>query len=372
MELTEWAYVWAFMIALVGALGLTPIALRVARRWEVLDRPGSYKAQESPVPYLGGMAIVVSFAVVVVAGSFLRAPLEGAGQLALVVAIALSLSIVGLVDDLRGLSPLPRFVLQLAAAIGVWSVGIRVELFDVPLADAVLTVLFVVGITNAFNLLDNMDGLSAGLAVIASGAFFLLGALNGQTAVAALAAALAGCGLGFLKHNFHPARIYMGDAGSLFFGFMLAVIGIKLRFDAPRQVSFMVPILVLGIAILDTTLVVVSRLLHRLNPLSGGRDHISHRLVFVGIPVKSAVALVYAAGIALGWLAVIMSRLDLATGSILMAFVITVALFAGVMLSLIPVYEQSRRRRMMLMEVVPHETESEPPKEEVTADIRAT
>ena len=365
MELTEWAYAWAFTIALVAALGLTPVALRVARRWEVLDRPGSYKVQESPVPYLGGMAIVASFGVVVVAGSFLRAPPDGAEQLARVVAIALGLSLVGLLDDLRGLHPLPRLVSQVAAAIGVWAVGIRVELFGVPVADAVLTTLFVVGITNAFNLLDNMDGLSAGLVVIASGAFFLLGAIHGQTAVAALAAALAGCALGFLKHNFHPARIYMGDAGSLFFGFMLAVIGIKLRFEAPPQISFMVPVLVLGVAMLDTTLVVITRVAHGLSPFAGGRDHISHRLVFVGIPVRSAVALVYAAGIAFGWLAVIMSRVDLVTGSILMGFVIAVALFAGVMLGLIPVYEQSRRRRMMLMEVVPHEAQSEPPRESV-------
>ena len=369
MDLNAWVYAWAFGLALVGALGLTPVALRVARRFEVLDRPHSYKAQDSPVPYLGGMAIVVAFALVVVGGSFLRAPPEGAEQLALVIAIALGLSIVGLFDDLRGLHPLPRFVLQVTAAAGVWTAGIRVELFHVETPDAILTVLWIVGITNAFNLLDNMDGLSAGLAAIAASSFFLLGAMNGQLAVAALAAALAGCAVGFLKHNFHPARIYMGDAGSLFFGFMLAVIGIKLQFPAPPRVAFMVPILVLGVAILDTTLVVTTRLVNRLSPFSGGRDHISHRLVFVGIPVRSAVALVYAAGIALGWLAIVMSRLDLGTGLILMGFVIAVAIFAGVMLGLVPVYESSRRRRMMLMEVVPHEEQSEPLKEEVIADI---
>ena len=372
MDLTAWAYAWAFAGAVVGTLSLTPIALRVARRFEVLDRPHSYKAQESPVPYLGGMAIVAAFAVVIGAGSLLRAPPDGAAQLAVVVAIALGLSIVGLVDDLRGLHPLPRFTLQVAAAVGVWLAGIRVELFHIELPDAILTVVWIVGITNAFNLLDNMDGLSAGLAAIAAGSFFLLGSMNGQLAVAALAAALAGCALGFLKHNFHPARIYMGDAGSLFFGFMLAVIGIKLQFQAPQQVSFMVPILVLGVAILDTTLVVTTRLVHRLSPFSGGRDHISHRLVFVGISVRSAVALVYAAGIALGWLAIVMSRLDLGTGLILMGFVIAVAVFAGVMLGIVPVYESSRRRRMMLMEVVPHEAQSEPPKEQITADLDAS
>lgn len=371
MDLTPWAYFWAFAVALGASFGFTPVALRIARRFSVLDHPRDYKAQESPVPYLGGLAIVAAFSVVVVAGSFLRAPPQGAGQLALVIGLALGLSILGLIDDLRGLHPLPRLALQVAAALIVWASGIRVELFHELSADAAITTLWIVGITNAFNLLDNMDGLSAGLAAIASAFFFILGALNGQIAVAALAAALCGCAIGFLRHNFHPARIYMGDAGSLFLGFMLAVIGIKLEFEVPQQISFMVPVLVLGVPILDTTVVVLARLTHRLNPFAGGRDHISHRLVFVGIPVRSAVALVYAAGIALGWLAVLMSRLDAASGYILMGFVIAVSAFAGVMLGLVPVYEHSRRRRMMIMEVVPHEEHSEPESEDVTADAGA-
>lgn len=373
MELTAWAYAWAFVLALAAAFGFTPIALRIAHRFEVFDRPGAHKVQESPVPYLGGMAIVVAFAAVIVVGSFLRAPPDGAGQLALVIGVAVGLSVVGLVDDLRGgLHPILKFVLQFAAALLVWAAGIRIEIFQLPALDAALTVLWIVGIANAFNLLDNMDGLSAGIATIAAGFFFLLAALNDQLAVGALSAALAGCALGFLRHNFHPARIYMGDAGSLFLGFMLAVIGIKLRFEiGPRQVTFMVPVLVLGVAILDTTLVVVSRIVNRLNPLAGGRDHISHRLVFVGIPVPSAVALIYAAGVALGWLAVVMSRLDVATGFILMGFVLAVAAFVGVMLGLVPIYEHSRRRRMMLMEVVPHEQHSEPVAEDVTAEAGA-
>lgn len=357
MELTAWAYLWAFAGALGAAFGFTPLALRIARRFDVVDRPGAYKAQESPVPYLGGVAMVAAFAGVILAGSFLRAPPAGASQLALVIGVALCLSIVGLVDDLRGLHPIPRFALQIAAAIIVWAQGIGVELTSVVWLDAVITVVWIVGITNAFNLLDNMDGLSAGIAAIAAAYFFLLGAINGQIAVAALSAALCGCALGFLRHNFHPARIYMGDAGSLFLGFMLAVIGIKLQFQGPRQVTFLVPVLVLGVAILDTTVVVISRLVHRLSPFAGGRDHISHRLVFVGIPVKSAVALVYAAGIALGWLAVVMSRVDLTTGFILMGFAIAVSAFAGVMLGLVPVYEHSSRRRLMLTEVRPHEHE---------------
>lgn len=357
-DLNPWVYIWAFSGALFAAFAFTPLALRIARRFDVMDRPGDYKAQESPVPYLGGVAMVTAFAVVVVGGSFLRATPEGATQLALITGLALVLSVIGLFDDLRGLHPFPRFALQVVAAVIVWASGIGTGIFGGGIGDAALTTLWIVGITNAFNLLDNMDGLSAGIAAIASASFFLLGALNGQFAVAALSAALCGCSLGFLRHNFHPARIYMGDAGSLFLGFMLAVIGIKLEFDAPRQQTFMVPVLVLGVAILDTTVVVIARLAHRLNPFAGARDHISHRLVFVGLPVRGAVALVYAAGFALGWLAFVMSRVDLATGFILMGFIVAVSIFVGVTLGLVPVYEHSRRRRMMIMEIASHEEPS--------------
>jgi UDP-GlcNAc:undecaprenyl-phosphate GlcNAc-1-phosphate transferase len=147
----------------------------------------------------------------------------------------------------------------------------------------------------------------------------------------------------------------MGDAGSLFLGFMLAVIGIKLHFDAPREITFMVPILVLGVAILDTTLVTVSRALHRRSLISGGRDHISHRLVFVGIPIRGAVSLVYAAGFSLGWLAIVMSRMDRTTGFILMGLVVATAGFLGTMLGAVPVYETSKRKRLMITEVKGHE-----------------
>ncbi len=368
MELGAWSYVGAFVVSVAMALGLTPLALRIALRRQVLDHPGDYKVQDSPVPYLGGLAIVLAFSGAILLATLISPPPGGVRELAILLGMAMLLSFVGLGDDIRGFPPLPRFIVEIAAATVIWWSGVSITLFDSPFADGLLTVLWIVGITNAFNLLDNMDGLSAGIAAIASATFFVLAIMNGQTAVAGLSIALCGCALGFLRSNFHPARIYMGDAGSLFFGFMLAVIGIKLRFEAPREITFMVPVLVLGVAILDTSLVVTSRLAHRLSPFAGGRDHISHRLVFVGIPVRSAVALIYAAGFALGWLAIVMSRQAFGTGLILMGFVVAIATFAGVMLSLVPVHERSRRRRMMLMEVVPHEEHSEPVGDEVAAE----
>ncbi len=359
MEFAPWMYAGAFAVALSLALLFTPLALRFALGRAVLDQPGPNKAQESPIPYLGGIAIVVSFALVMILAAVFAPTDGGVGELIVILVAALLLSLLGLVDDLRGLHPVTRFTIEIAVAIAMYSVGVRVDLFQNVFLDGFITVMWLVGVANAFNLLDNMDGLSAGVATIASGYFFLIAFLNDQFLVAALAAALAGCSLGFLRHNFHPARIYMGDAGSLFLGFLLAVIGIKLRFDAPVQITFIVPILILGVAIMDTVLVVVSRVVHGRNPFAGGRDHISHRLVFVGIPVRVAVSLIYTAAIALGWLALVMSRLDVVTGYILMGLIVTLGTFVTVLLYMVPVYENSRRKRMMIQEVKPHEEEPE-------------
>lgn len=358
MALNGWAYLGAFVASLSLSWVLTPLALRVALRRELLDRPELHKSHSSPVPYLGGVAIVLAFSIAVIGAAAVTRPVGTAAlELAVVLGCAVALSLVGLVDDLRGLSPAVRVVCEVGAGVALWASGTGVLLFDVPALNAVVTVLWVVGVTNAYNLLDNMDGLSAGIAAISAAFFFLLAAFNGQFLVAALAAGLAGCALGFLRHNYHPARIYMGDAGSLFLGFMLAAIGIKLRFDGPTQVTFLVPILVTGVAVFDTTLVTISRLLHRRPVMMGGRDHTSHRLVFVGIPVRGAVALIYGGGISLGWLAVVVARVDVLTAWVVAGFVVAVAVFAGVMLSLVPVYESSRRRRMMIVEVAEHEPE---------------
>jgi UDP-GlcNAc:undecaprenyl-phosphate GlcNAc-1-phosphate transferase len=201
----------------------------------------------------------------------------------------------------------------------------------------------VVGITNAFNLLDNMDGLSAGVAAIAAGSCFVIAVVNGQFLVGGLSAALAGCALGFLRHNFHPARIYMGDAGSLYLGFLLAYLALKLRFDSPEDVTFVVPILVLGVPILDTTLVTVSRLVNRRSPFQGGRDHLSHRLVRLGLPVRGAVGAIYVAAASSGVLALVVSRVDHTWAYVLTGLAGGIAAIAGVTLGRVSVYDEPPR-----------------------------
>ena len=336
-----WEYLALFLGAGVLSLSLTPVAKALAVRRQIMDRPVGYKQQPAPIPYLGGAAIVTAFVIAVLLAALSRPLTSGLGELGVLLGLGLGLSLMGLLDDIRGLRPLARLIVQAAAAFAVVGVGLQVHIFGSNLLNVIVTVVWIVGVTNAFNLLDNMDGLSAGVTAIAAVSFFLIAAINGQFLVASLAVALAGCALGFLWHNFHPATIYMGDAGSLFFGFMLAVLGIKLRFEGPTEVTFFVPILVLGVALLDTTLVTVTRILNKRNPLSGGNDHISHRLVHLGLSVPVAVGIIFVSSISLGWMGLVVSRLDRTNGTLLMVGLVTIGLFLGAMLALVPVYESA-------------------------------
>jgi len=335
-----WQYAAVFGGSAVLSLLLTPLAIKFATRHQVMDAPGAHKSHSSPVPYLGGVAIVTAFALAIVIPAVASSATFGGAELLIVLAIALALAAIGLIDDLRGLPPLLRLLAEIGAGIAVVSLGVGVTFTGVVWLNAIITVIWVVGITNAFNLLDNMDGLSAGLAAIASVGIFAVAAANGQYLVGGLAIALAGCAIGFLRHNFHPARIYMGDAGALFFGFLIAYLGVKLQLPQPEGATFLVPILICSVAVLDTTLVTITRLRHRISPFQGGRDHLSHRLVKVGLPVPVAVAVIYGAGVSVGVVAWVLA-----------ALVIALLGGAGVLLSRVPVYENSKRRHYALTQI---------------------
>lgn len=320
--------------SLLLSLVLVPLALRFALRRQVLDHPGGYKTQDAPVPYLGGVAMLVAFAVAVLIAALVRPPVAGLDELAVILATAVAMALVGLLDDLRGLGVVIRLAAMVGAGLALWFGGTGVLLFGNPWLDGAVTVLWVVGITNAMNLLDNMDGLSAGVAAIAATTFFAVAALNGQYLVAGLSLALVGCAVGFLRHNRPPARIYMGDAGSLFLGVMLAALGIRLRLDAGPPIAVFVPIIALSVPIFDTALVTITRLLAGRSPFQGGSDHVSHRLVRLGLRVPVAVGAIYAAGAGSAWLGIAMSRqTDVIAAWLLVSLWLTLAAAASAVLA---------------------------------------
>ncbi len=333
-----WEYLAVFSATATVCVVLTPWAMRLAFRRNLLDHPADHKSHVEAIPYLGGFAIVTTFSLMVAVISLVWPPNSGLGELLVVLAAAVFLALVGFVDDMRQVSPLWRIVAEVVAAVAIWSAGTGVIVTTSEPLNMGLTVLWFVGITNAFNLLDNMDGLATGIAAIASLTTFAIATTNGQFLVAGLAVGLAGCTVGFLRHNFHPARIYMGDGGSLFIGFLVAYLCIKLRFQGGRLLSGLVPVLVCSVAIFDTTLVTVSRLATGRSPFLGGQDHASHRLVHLGLPVPIAVGTIYLGAIGIGILTYVVSGTDPRSAWVLTTMIGATLTAVGGYLLTVPVY----------------------------------
>ncbi len=282
------------LTALVFSILVTPLARRAALRTGVVSVPRSRDIHIDPVPLLGGAAIYIAF---VLAFLFIDSRAYIREALGILMGATL-VALFGLVDDRWGLSAKVKLVGQVLGGILMLVGGVQVQLFAVEWLNWVVTLLWVVGITNALNFLDNMDGLSAGIAAIAASFFLLLATMNEprQVLVGAMAAALVGACIGFLRYNLNPSTlIFMGDAGSLFLGFILAAIAIKLRFPSNvTLVTWMVPLCVLSVPIFDTSLVVISRLRRRVNPFTtAGKDHLSHRFVALGMSKREAVLTCY-------------------------------------------------------------------------------
>jgi UDP-GlcNAc:undecaprenyl-phosphate GlcNAc-1-phosphate transferase len=329
-------YSGAFIVPFLLTLLLTPLAKRLALKFKIIDFPAEHKFHDSPVPYLGGLAILAALIIAII--SYTKTSLE----LTAILGLAFFLSLIGFIDDHRTISPTAKLIAQILAALGIYLFGVQVKLFHIPLIDITLTILWIVGITNAFNLLDNMDGLSVGTSAICAFFFFVVAAFNQQYLVASLSAALCGACLGFLIYNFSPASIFMGDAGSLFLGFLLAVIGIKLRFTNVKLITFSVPILILGYPIFDTALVTVSRKLHGISAFKGGKDHSSHRLVKMGMSPRLAVITLYLVSVSLGCLALVLSTANAVQGVGILSAVTALSVAGIVIFSQVDVYPNKK------------------------------
>ncbi len=305
-------YMLVFAGALVLAIGVTPVARWLAPRMGVIDRPEARKIHHRPVPRMGGVAIYLA----VIVAAFALGERYNFAQFGSILVGATGVSFMGLIDDRWGLRPLIKLLGQTLAALLLYTNNIYVGTFNDPILNLITTVLWVGYVTNAVNFLDNMDGLAGGVAAIAAAFFALMCAFSGQYLVGALSIAVLGACLGFLFYNLNPASIFMGDSGALFLGFILAAAGIKLRFpDNVTFVTWMVPVLVMGLPIFDTTLVITSRLRRRLNPATTpGQDHISHRLVAAGMTQREAVLTLYVVSFILGLLATFVTQASVLEG----------------------------------------------------------
>jgi UDP-GlcNAc:undecaprenyl-phosphate/decaprenyl-phosphate GlcNAc-1-phosphate transferase len=328
----------AFAVALVASLGLTIPVRRLALHFGMVDRPGPRKVHLKPVPLLGGIAIYLAFVLAILFTAHEGVPQQ---QVVGILAGASLVAMVGVLDD-GGLlhHQVKLFIGMPIAAIFLIATGVRASLFSgfVPgrlgsALDVGFTIFWVVGITAAFSILDHMDGLCAGIAAIASAFFFMSATMNGQLMVRTLAAAALGAALGFLRWNFNPAKIFMGDGGAMLLGFLMAALGLKIRPEAaPLHAGWLVPILILGVPIFDTTLVSISRARRGLLPFaSPGKDHTAHRLSNLGLGHRGAVLAMYGLGALFGTCALAMPWLP-ATASYLLALTLCLAAIVGVYL----------------------------------------
>ena len=284
--------------ALVGML--TPLMRKIAISNKIYDLPNAaHKTHKEPVPYLGGVAIIIGVTVI----SYAAAIYKNFNKndyllLTSVLAPAIILGLIGLWDDLRNLRPGPRLAIQTVAGIFTAYILISQDTVGNPTGsqtlDAIITIIWIVGICNSINFFDNIDGGAAGTVAISSLGLFYLTYQNQQFFIAALSSVTAGATIGFLLWNKSPARIYMGDAGALFLGVLIATLTIRLQPDTDALwKSLATPILLLAVPIFDTTTVVISRIRRGVSPLQGGHDHLSHRLMGKGMPRKRTVILLW-------------------------------------------------------------------------------
>lgn len=336
----------AFAIALTASFGLTWPVRQFALYAGFVDQPGARKVHLRPMPLLGGVAIYAGFVIAVAVTVPVPMRMEVVG----ILLGATLLAITGILDDSGKLHhQVKLFISMPLAACILVAAGVRAQVFSQILAgrrgvwlDIFLTVFWVVGITAAFSILDHMDGLCAGVAAVAAAFFTLAAALNGQRLVCTLAAAALGASLGFLRWNFAPAKIFMGDGGAMFLGFLVATLGLKLR-PVPSHplVDWLTPVLILAIPIFDTTLISISRSRRGMLPFtSPGKDHTAHRLSNLGLGHTGAVLTLYAFGLIFGTLGLATSHLLHLEILILCGLLFIVGVFAVIALERSPFEDQ--------------------------------
>ncbi len=325
---------YLFLVSLLGMGLLGPAALRLGRAWGVLDHPGPRKVHGEAVPLTGGWAIFAVLTVVLWGHLALGLAARGtalaelfpihirrylglspalAAKLAGLYAGALFVFVLGLVDDVRGLSVRKRLVFQTAVAVALVAWGLRPNLgFLPPWMAGVIGVVWIVGIMNAFNFLDGLDGLSGGVAFIASSALLVIGAMGSQPIVTFFVATFAGTTLGFLRYNYHPARVFLGSSGSLLIGYLMAVSTLLVSYVIGHGgnwiIPIFIPIFILAVPLYDTASVVLVRLFQRRNIAVADQSHFHHRLMRLGFGHLQTVCFIHVVALCMAASAVLLAR----------------------------------------------------------------
>lgn len=329
----------AFGLSLVAALLLTPVARRLALRIGCLDPVKDRGVHTEPKPYLGGLAIYAAFTVAVLVAV---RPLDRG--FAGILLVGTLIMLIGLIDDLRRPRGIParyKFILQaLAAALLVYGFDVRINWIKNPFTPYIpndylffgawagpLSILWLVSFTNIINLVDGLDGLAAGISGIASLTLFLVSLQQGDVQLMVLPAALAGAAIGFLKYNFNPAKIFMGDAGALFLGFALGGIAIHGVLKSAATVGVAVPILAVGLPVLDTALAILRRVASGRSIGEADRDHLHHRLMRLGLSHRDTVLVLWAVSASLGLAAVAITEMAPPGAVLLMGAILTTILY---------------------------------------------
>ncbi len=331
----------ALLTAALVALISTPVVRSLAFRVGAVDVPKDNRRMHNhPIPRMGGLAIFFGFILSVLIFVPLTSELRGMLLGGVVIVI------LGILDDIFALPALPKFFVQIGAALIAVLHGNRIEFLSNPnifssesywelgwLAIPI-TVLWIVGITNAVNLIDGLDGLACGVSTISSMTLLVIALVMEEPDVALLMGALSGACIGFLPYNLNPAKIFMGDTGSTFLGFILAVVSIQGLFKYATIISFAVPFLMLGLPIFDTCFAILRRLSRGQSPMKPDRGHIHHRLIDMGFSQKQAVATLYVISAILGLSAVVLTTIGVLRAMLfLMALCITGAVAAGIFIS---------------------------------------
>lgn len=330
-----------FFIATVVAYLLTPFVRVLAIKLNYLDHPKDNKVHAHPTPLLGGLAIFAAFVIAMLTKSQVMALAPARAMLI----GSFLLLIIGLIDDKVGMIPGFKLLGQFLAAMVVIKSGLVIDFIPNYYLSVIITYIWIIGITNSFNLLDNMNGLSAGIAGISALFFGIIAYLNGHLVITAISLAIAGASLGFLKHNFPKASLFMGDSGSLVLGYALSVLAVLSGWrTASFTTAICVPILVLGYPIFDTTLVSIIRIFEGRSIFQGGKDHSSHRLSLLGLKRYKTVLIIYTICIYLGIMAIVVTKASFIVGLVIMFFTCASMIGLGIRLSLVDTKSFGRKK----------------------------